>query len=122
MPPCLSASFAAGFEGGNPGVHVGEDGGDGGLFVQRSQIEPNRLYIGKRNSLYRTAAAQVVDGRGVKLKPIVEELVVYALDEFTGPARTVERCVWKNRFVSGKPRSCSGQFVWIGLFAYHKQP
>ena len=23
----------AGFEGGNLGVHVGEDGGDGGLFV-----------------------------------------------------------------------------------------
>lgn len=93
--PCLSVRvfFAAGFEGGNPGVHVREDGGNGDLFVQRSQIEPNRLYIRKRNSLCRTAAAQVVDGRGVKLKPIVEEFVVYALDEFTGPAHTVERCV-----------------------------
>ena len=32
--PCLRSAglVAAGFEGGDFGVHVGEDGGDGGLF------------------------------------------------------------------------------------------
>ena len=35
--------FAAGLEGGEFGVHVGEDGGDGGLFGQGWQLDVHAL-------------------------------------------------------------------------------
>ena len=40
---------AAGFEGGQFGVHVGEDGGDGGLFGfgwRQANFEPRQILVG----------------------------------------------------------------------------